>query len=112
MLSAKEAYFDIIRQTKDSLENATSSADREELRLIRSAARSLLPNDTRTAISVSATARSLRHFLELRGALVGDIEMRLLSAEIYEMLLVEAPSFIQDFEKSSCEQGLPLVTKV
>ena len=49
---------------------------REALRHRRSAARSLLPNSTETAIAVTANARALRHFFEVRGTIEGDYEMR------------------------------------
>lgn len=109
--SAKNAYLEALGQAERNSEGGSSLIEREQIRLRRSAARSLLPNATSTAISVSANARSLRHFLELRGAIVGDIEMRLVSAKIFEMLSIEAPSFVADFENCVCEHGWPQIKK-
>lgn len=108
---AKNAYLEVLQQAEKSLKEGGDRVESEDVRLLRSAARSLLPNATVTAISVTSNARALRHFLDLRGAIVGDIEMRLVSAEIYDMLVVEAPSFVADFKKCYCAQGWPLVKK-
>lgn len=84
---------------------------RERVRYIRSLARSLLPNATRTILSVSANARSLRHFMDVRGGLDGDIEMRRVSALIYDMLMVEAPAIVSEFKKTLLEDGSPKIAK-
>ncbi|MFN2100475.1 FAD-dependent thymidylate synthase [Altererythrobacter sp. MF3-039] len=86
-------------------------SDRERTRYVRSFARSLLPNATRTILSVTANARSLRHFLALRGALEGDIEMRRVSELIYDMLRIEAPAVMFDFEKKALGDGSPLIVR-
>lgn len=110
--ASKDAYREVLKQAERSLTAVNDQSTKEDVRLMRSAARSLLPNATSTAISVSANARALRHFLDLRGSIVGDIEMRLVSSEIYDMLVIEAPSFVEDFEKRNCENGWPLVKKI
>lgn len=110
--ASKDAYLEILKQAERSLAAVNDQSTKEDVRLMRSAARSLLPNATNTAISISANARSLRHFLDLRGAIVGDIEMRLVSSKIYDMLVIEAPSMVEDFERRNCEDGWPLVEKI
>lgn len=85
---------------------------REEQRRIRSAARSLLPNATETAIVITANARALRHFLALRGAIEGDLEMRRVSAAIYRCVSKEAPTLFQDFELLLAEDGDEMVRPV
>jgi thymidylate synthase (FAD) len=65
-----EVYYSAELQQKDRHNR------REIRRLILSTARSVLPNCIETKIVFSANGRSLRHFLKLRGALVGDLEMR------------------------------------
>ena len=42
----------------------------------REAARSVLPNATETKIFVTANARALRHFIEMRGDAAADVEIR------------------------------------
>lgn len=83
---------------------------KETLRLARSAARSVLPNATKTAIAVTANARALRHFLKVRGTITGDIEMRLVAAEIYRMLSEEAPALVAGIELQSREDGWPIIS--
>lgn len=84
---------------------------RERLRRIRSAARSLLPNATATAIAVSANARALRHFLSMRGAILGDVEMRRVAAAIHERIAPDAPALFSDFECVAGPDGWPLVRR-
>lgn len=63
----------------------------------REAARSVLPNATETKIFVTANARALRHFLELRGTRHADAEMRRVAIAILEILSREAPAIFGDF---------------
>ncbi len=54
-------------------EQSNLSQDRREaIRAMRSAARSVLPNTSETVIAVTFNARSLRHFLTVRGSIIGD----------------------------------------
>lgn len=84
---------------------------REAIRAIRTAARSVLPNATATKIAVTANARSLRHFLDVRGSLVGDLEMRKVSHLLYGMMVEDAPTLIQDFTLETRSDGTPMVFK-
>lgn len=85
---------------------------KERNRLIRSAARSVLPNSTETKIVMTANARTLRHFLRVRGDIAGDYEMRLVAAEILQTLKTEAPAAFFDFELAHLEDGSPRVVHV
>lgn len=85
---------------------------REATRYARSFARSLLPNATRTVICVSANARALRHFLTVRGNLDGDLEMRLVSEKIYDLLHGEAPSTVFDYHKHNLSDGTVSISKI
>jgi thymidylate synthase (FAD) len=86
------------------------SKDKEKLRAIWSAARSILPNATETKLVFSANGRALRHFLKVRGGIVGDLEMRRVSALIYTRMRIEAPTVVSDFEMSD-EDGYPLIRR-
>ena len=79
------------------------------MRALRSAARSVLPNATETTIVVTANARALRHFFKLRGGIVGDAEMRCVSAALLDMIRPEAPALFSDFSVEDRPDGLPLV---
>jgi thymidylate synthase (FAD) len=82
---------------------------REAVRAMRSAARSVLPNSTETVIVTTFNARSLRHFLTVRGSIVGDAEMRCVSAALLEAIRPEGPAFFIDFSIEYPADGLPLV---
>lgn len=85
---------------------------REIQRAIRSVARSVLPNATETKIVVTANARALRHFLEVRGAISGDEEMRVVSSLMLQMALEDAPSLFGDFSIEHFADGTPTVVKI
>jgi len=111
MATSKKAYADIL----NSLRYLESKTEREEgclkeaRRAIRSTARSVLPNATQTKIWVTANARAWRHFLSVRGALVGDLEMRQVSAEILRIVRKKAPALFYDFELQTLPDGTPTV---
>lgn len=110
MRLAKKSYIDILkllqRQETDSLSGLDA---KEAARAMRSAARSVLPNATETKIVMTANARALRHFLKVRGAIEGDEEMRVASAELLRCLQSEAPAIFNDFSLEHLEDGSPMV---
>jgi thymidylate synthase (FAD) len=79
-------------------------------RAIRSAARSVLPNATETKIVITANARALRHFFEIRGSIPGDIEMREVTAALFKLVRTEAPSLFDDFSLQTLPDGTPRLT--
>jgi thymidylate synthase (FAD) len=66
-------------------------------KLARQAARSVLPNATETKIFVTANARALRHFIELRGSRHAETEIRKLAIEVLKIMQTEAPNLFQDY---------------
>lgn len=52
----------------------------------------------KTKIFVTGTARTLTHFLELRGGLHNNTGICLLAAEMWRLLKREPPSFFRDVE--------------
>ncbi|MGO4880965.1 MAG: FAD-dependent thymidylate synthase [Bryobacteraceae bacterium] len=112
-LGALQAALDTYRTIGQALGKyrALSNGSRKEaVRAIRSAARTVLPNATETKIVVTANARALRHFLRVRGAIVGDIEMRRVAFLIYAAVSKEAPSLFQDFHVEELADGFPIIT--
>src|SRR3989304_2044807 len=71
----------------------------------RQAARSVLPNATETKIFVSANARALRHFIELRGAPYADPEIRSVAVKMLDIMQREAPNIFHDFETYDLPDG-------
>ena len=62
------------------------------------AARSVLPNATETKIFVTANARALRHFIELRGSRHAETEIRKLAVAVLKIMQTEAPSIFGDYQ--------------
>src|SRR5579884_2196078 len=67
-------------------------------KLARQAARSVLPNATETKIFVSANARALRHFIELRASRHAEVEIRKLAVKVLRVMQREAPNLFNDYE--------------
>ncbi len=67
-------------------------------KLARQAARSVLPNATETKIFVTANARALRHFIELRGNRHAEVEIRKLAIKVLAIMKKEAPHLFHDYE--------------
>lgn len=57
----------------------------------------MLPSAVATKIAFTANARAIRHFLSTRGAIIGDEEMRTVSALLFDAVAAEAPSLVGDF---------------
>ncbi|HET6573395.1 MAG TPA: FAD-dependent thymidylate synthase [Fimbriiglobus sp.] len=71
----------------------------------RQAARSVLPNATETKITVTANARALRHFLEQRGSVFAEPEIRKLANKMLDILQAEAPNLFCDYQKVPLPDG-------
>ena len=81
-------------------------ADRTSRRkTARQAARSVLPNATETKITVTANARALRHFLEQRGSVHAEPEIRKLANRMLDLLVVESPNLFGDYVKVPLPDG-------
>jgi len=74
-------------------------------KMARQAARSVLPNATETKIFVTANARALRHFIELRGSGAAEPEIRKVAVGLLEIMKREAPHIFGDFQVVSLEDG-------
>ena len=83
-----------------------AAGDRTHKRkLARQAARSVLPNATETMIFVTANARALRHFIELRGSEWAEAEIRKVALEFLRIMRAEAPNLFSDYEVVRLEDG-------
>lgn len=109
----RDTYNEIVTTlAKSDLLEQSIDDTREVLRALRAAARSVLPNATETKIVFTANARAIRHFLAVRGNVVGDEEMRVVSHLILECARREAPALFQDFAAKELPDGLPIVFQV
>lgn len=103
---SRQSYAELL----DLLEEAPEDIPpRERLRLVRTAARTVLPEATETKLLFSANARALRHFLVTRGTIEGDEEMRLVAAALLRLMQQEAPSLFADFSIEELGDGLPVL---
>lgn len=71
----------------------------------RQAARSVLPNATETKIFITANARALRHFIEMRGSRHAEDEIRLLAVALLRRMQVESPNLFGDYELVPLSDG-------
>ena len=87
------------------------NADRTTRRkAARQAARSVLPNATETKIFVTANARAIRHFLEMRGSAHAEPEIRKLACAVLDVMKKESPNLFGDYEKIPLPDGTFEVT--
>ena len=74
-------------------------------KLARQAARSVLPNATETRIFVTANARALRHFIEMRGSEQADVEIRKVALQLLDLMQRESPALFSDYERVPLADG-------
>lgn len=94
--TAHQAYLELVAGLAEKYKDVPSGLERRKL--ARQAARSVLPNATETMIFVSANARALRHFIELRGAEWAEVEIRKVALQVLAIMQHEAPSLFADYQ--------------
>jgi len=110
---AREAYVRLVRLLESKLEDESfasrwlphNASIKDRRKLARQAARSVLPNATETKIFVTANARALRHFLELRGSRHAEPEIRKLANILLEVLQRESPHLFGDYRRVPLPDG-------
>jgi thymidylate synthase (FAD) len=93
---AHRAYVQLTEKLQEAFRDEPDKTLRRKL--ARQAARSVLPNATETKIFVTANARALRHFIELRGSRHAETEIRKLAIAVLRILQQEAPHLFGDYE--------------
>ncbi|MEI8004210.1 MAG: FAD-dependent thymidylate synthase, partial [Methanothrix sp.] len=86
----------------------TPEAKTDQRKAVNQTARTFLPNCTETQIVVTANVRAWRHFLEMRGSIHAETEIRMLSGRILTVLQELAPTLFADFLVSEVA-GLPVL---
>ena len=107
---AAESYTILVEELDKSLPREMFETRTDRRKAIRQAARSVLPNATETKIFVTANVRALRHFIEMRGAVYADTEIRYVSIEMLKLLQQEAPLLFQDFIIEDLPDGTQIAT--
>jgi thymidylate synthase (FAD) len=96
VVQSHQAYMQLAQKLQETYKEEPDRTLRRKL--ARQAARSVLPNATETKIFVTANARSLRHFIELRASRHAEVEIRKLAVKVLEIMRVEAPHIFDDYE--------------
>jgi thymidylate synthase (FAD) len=106
--SLRKAYVELADATTAYVQQKHPEMPaRDRRKWARQAARSILPNACETKIFVTGNARAWRHFLELRGSVHADTEIRLLAIEICKALKQESPNIFGDIEVMDEADGMP-----
>lgn len=100
---AQEAYVKLVNGLQAKFESVEDKTLRRKM--ARQAARSVLPNATETKIFVTANARSLRHFIELRCNEHAETEIRVVAQQVLEIMQREAPNIFGDYEFVNLPDG-------
>ncbi len=90
-----QAYMKLTEKLQETFKDEPDRTLRRKL--ARQAARSVLPNATETKIFVTANARALRHFIELRGSRHAETEIRKLALGVLRIMQGEAPHLFSDY---------------
>ncbi|GAC1443186.1 MAG: FAD-dependent thymidylate synthase [Chloroflexota bacterium] len=108
-----EAYCSLAAGLAEKLERERPELKGRNKRIqARQAARSVLPNATETKIFMTANARSLRHFIEYRGAPDAEPEIRKVALALLAIMSAEAPNIFGDYESHALDDGSLSATTV
>lgn len=98
-----QTYMKLAEKLQDAFQDEPDRTQRRKL--ARQAARSVLPNATETKIFVTANARALRHFIELRANRFAEVEIRKLAVQVLRLLQQEAPHIFADYALQPLPDG-------
>jgi len=98
-----QTYMKLADKLQDTFKEEPDRTQRRKL--ARQAARSVLPNATETKIFVTANARALRHFIELRASRYAEVEIRKLAVQVLRLMQQEAPHIFRDYELQPLPDG-------
>src|SRR5467141_299538 len=98
-----QTYMKLAEKLQDTFKDEPDRTQRRKL--ARQAARSVLPNATETKIFVTANARALRHFIELRANRHAEVEIRKLALKVLEIMKKEAPHIFCDYDLVPLSDG-------
>lgn len=93
---AHQAYMKLVEKLAEHFKEEPDRTLRRKL--ARQAARSVLPNATETKIFVTANARALRHFIEMRGSRHAEVEIRKLAIKVLQLMQTESPHLFSDYQ--------------
>jgi thymidylate synthase (FAD) len=100
---AHRAYVRLVEKLAEKFKDEPDRTLRRKL--ARQAARSVLPNATETKIFVTANARALRHFIEMRASRHAEVEIRKLAVAVLRLMQAEAPNMFSDYHLTPLSDG-------
>jgi thymidylate synthase (FAD) len=100
---AHRSYVELAARLKEKFQTEPDPTLRRKL--ARQAARSVLPNATETKMFVTANARALRHFIEMRASRHAEVEIRKLAVQVLRLMQQEAPHLFGDYELHPLPDG-------
>ncbi len=103
MEAAQRAYVELVEILSEKFKDVPDRTMRRKL--ARQAARSVLPNATETIVFMTANARALRHFIELRGSEWADPEIRKVAIKVLRIMQREAPHIFGDYRIERLPDG-------
>jgi thymidylate synthase (FAD) len=105
MRLVQEFYADTVDYLlgRDQADSGVGQDKTAARKAAREAARSVLPNETK--IFVTANARALRHFIELRAHPAADAEIRRLAVAVWAVLRDAAPALFSDYQLTDLPDG-------
>ena len=107
--TSHEAYMRLTEALSNKLKDQGVGGTSRR-KMARESARSVLPNATETMIFVTANARALRHFIELRGSEGAEAEIRRVAIEFLRIMQREAPNLFSDYTISKLPDGREVAT--
>jgi len=108
--AAVDAYAQALAHVKAHFKDCKDLAAHARKKAACGTARALLPNAVESKLGFTANARALRHFLELRGADDNVPEIRMVAAEVIEIMRREAPTVFADFVAYKASDGFVALT--
>ncbi len=98
-----QAYVKLVEKLQEKFKDEPDRTLRRKL--ARQAARSVLPNATETKIFITANARALRNFIELRASRHAEVEIRKLAVAVLRLMQREAPHIFSDYQLTPLPDG-------
>lgn len=100
---AHRCYVELVDKLAEHYKDEPDRTQRRKL--ARQAARSVLPNATETKIFVTANARALRHFIEMRASRHAEVEIRKVAIAVLRIMQAEAPNLFGDYQLVALPDG-------
>lgn len=100
---AQAAYVKLVNKLAEKFKGVEDRTLRRKM--ARQAARSVLPNATETKIFVTANARALRNFIELRASEHAETEIRKIAVQVLKVMQKEAPNIFGDYTLHDLPDG-------